>query len=72
MADFETTVFEGQEYTEVWASAIVPFYTEEVEVYNSIDGLFEYLRNQNGNLVVFFHNLKFDGSFWLPFLIQKL
>lgn len=72
MADFETTVFEGQEYTEVWASAIVPFYTEDVEVYNSIDGLFEYLRNQNGNLVVFFHNLKFDGSFWLPFLIQKL
>ena len=30
MADFETTVYEGQTSTEVWASACVELYTEDV------------------------------------------
>lgn len=70
-ADFETTVYEGQEYTEVWAAACVELYTEKCHVYHSIEDLFSYFKNLKCNLVVYFHNLKFDGNFWLPFLYQE-
>ena len=42
MADFETTVFEGQQHTEVWAAATVELYTEDVFIFHSIDELFDY------------------------------
>ena len=71
VGDFETTVYEGQEYTEVWASGIVKMYTEDVKIFHSIEDTFEYLCNYRGNVCVFYHNLKFDGSFWIPFLLQK-
>lgn len=72
VGDFETTVYEGQERTDVWASAIVEMYTEDVKIFHSIDETFEYLESLNTNLVVYYHNLKFDGSFWLSFLLTKL
>lgn len=72
MGDFETTVYEGQTFTEVWASALVELYTENVAIFHSIYETFEYLKNLHGNLCIFYHNLKFDGSFWIPFLLQKL
>lgn len=71
VGDFETTVYEGQENTEVWASAVVPLYTENVEIFHSISDTFEYLKSIQGNIVIFYHNLKFDGSFWLNFLFKK-
>lgn len=72
MGDFETTVFGNQTYTEVWAAAMVPFWTEEVSILHSIDDMFNKLKNLYGNICIFFHNLKFDGSFWIPFLEQTL
>ena len=72
MGDFETTVFDNQTYTEVWAAAMVPFWTEEVSILHSIDEIFNNLKNLYGNICIFFHNLKFDGSFWIPFLEQTL
>lgn len=72
MGDFETTVFDNQTYTEVWAAAMVPFWTEEVSILHSIDDMFNKLKNIYGNICIFFHNLKFDGSFWIPFLEQTL
>ena len=72
MGDFETTVFDNQTYTEVWAAAMVPFWTEEVSILHSIDEMFNKLKNLHGNICIFFHNLKFDGSFWIPFLEQTL
>lgn len=72
MGDFETTVFDNQTYTEVWAAAMVPFWTEEVSILHSIDDMFSELKNLHGNICIFFHNLKFDGSFWIPFLEQTL
>ena len=63
MADFETTVFEGQTFTEVWASAIVELFTEDVSVFNSIDIFFDYIINLKNDLIIYFHNLKFDGEF---------
>lgn len=72
MGDFETTVFDNQTYTEVWAAAMVPFWTEEVSILHSINDMFDRLKNLHGNICIFFHNLKFDGSFWIPFLEQTL
>ena len=36
MGDFETTVYKGQKMTEVWASACVELYTEDVIIFHSI------------------------------------
>lgn len=71
VADFETTVYEGQTSTEVWAAAIVELYSEDVSIFTSIDELFNYICSINCNTVVYFHNLKFDGEFWLQFLLTK-
>lgn len=64
-ADFETTVYEGQTETEVWASALVELYSEYVYIFNSIEELFVKLLDMKENITVWFHNLKFDGSFWI-------
>lgn len=69
-ADFETTVYDGQEKTEVWAAATAELYTEEVKVFGCIDDLFDYYAKQKDNIIVYFHNLKFDGSFWIDWLLR--
>jgi len=79
MADFETSVYEGQTETEVWASAVVPITAEsdkdDVIIDNSIKAFFKTLKsivNKNScNLVVYFHNLKFDGTFILDYLLKN-
>lgn len=73
VGDFETTVFDGQEDTEVWASAVVEFNTEDVHIYHSIDDTFDYLANlaKKDNICIYYHNLKFDGEFWLYYLLAK-
>lgn len=74
MADFETTVYEGQEDTYVWASAITELFdkTDHVEIGGSIEDAYAYLLSFNEDMIVYYHNVKFDGSFWLSFLIDKL
>jgi len=72
MGDFETTVYDGQVNTEVWAAATVELYTENVLIFHSIAELFRYYISLKSNLIVYFHNLKFDGSFWLSFLMNDL
>ena len=69
VGDFETTVYDGQDSTEVWASAIVPFYSEDVTILHSIDDTFKYLISLDTNIVIYYHNLKFDGAFWLDYLM---
>lgn len=69
MSDFETTVYKGQVNTEVWASASVELFTEDVNVFHSIDEQFEYFKSLKSNIIVYYHNLKFDGSFWLSYLL---
>ena len=39
VGDFETTVYEGQTFTEVWASAVVELGTEDVKIHHSISCL---------------------------------
>lgn len=72
MCDFETTVYEGQTSTEVWASASVEFYTENVNIFHSIDEQFQYFKALNCDIIAYYHNLKFDGNFWLSYLLTKL
>ena len=72
VGDFETTVYDGQEDTEVWASACVELFTTDVKVFHSIDEQFEYFKSLKCNIVCYYHNLKFDGAFWLSYLLTEL
>lgn len=69
MGDFETTVYKGQVNTEVWASALVELFSDKVTILHSIAETFDYLVSLNCNVVVYYHNLKFDGAFWLSYLL---
>lgn len=75
IADFETTVFEGQDFTEVWASAIIPLDSEtdpeNVRVDNSIDDFMNYVFSSPENKKIYFHNLKFDGTFIINWLFNN-
>lgn len=75
VADFETTVSENtdtQTKTEVWSAA----YTEigntdpdKVTVVKSINGFMYALTTSLFDLKIWFHNLQFDGSFILNYLL---
>lgn len=71
VGDFETTIFENQDYTEVWASALVKMGTENVHIHNRIEDTFNYLISLKKNVLVYYHNLKFDGQFWLSYFLTK-
>ena len=71
MCDFETTVYEGQTHTEVWASACVELYTEDVKIFHSIDEQFNYFLSLDSNITAYYHNLKFDGQFWMAYLLDE-
>lgn len=72
VADFETTVTGDPEQaeTEVWAAGIVEFNTEDCMIFSSINAWWNYLLSISGDLVVYFHNLKFDGSFIIDFFLR--
>ena len=70
VCDFETTVYKGQTNTEVWASACVEMYTEDVQIFHSIGDTLDYFISLKSNVVAYYHNLKFDGSFWLWYLLN--
>lgn len=72
VGDFETTVYDGQTFTEVWASALVEIGSEDVVILHSIGETFDYLVSLNCDIVLYYHNLKFDGSFWLDYLLTVL
>lgn len=76
IADLETTVYEGQDSTEAWASALVDIKSEDdissVLIHHSIAETLDYLVSQKENATLYYHNLKFDGQFWLSYLITAL
>ena len=69
--DFETTVYEGQTNTEVWSSAIVELHSENVLIFTNIEDTLNYLSLLKENLILYYHNLKFDGAFWIHYLMTK-
>lgn len=74
VCDFETTVYAGQTRTDVWASAITEMFsdTEDVIIYGNIADTFDYLFSLKTDLICYYHNLKFDGTFWIDFLMNQL
>ena len=71
--DFETTVYEGQDSTEVWSACCAELFSDtEPQVFHSIDELYDYFLALGCDILVYFHNLKFDGEFWLWFIINVL
>ncbi len=72
VCDFETTVYEEQEHTEVWASASVELFTEDVKIFHSIKEQIDYFYSLNENIVCYFHNVKFDGNFLLYYFLVEL
>lgn len=71
VSDFETTVYEGQTKTEVWASAFVPLYSENVVIDNCIEDYISHIFSIKSNCLIYFHNLRFDGAFILSYLLRK-
>lgn len=71
VGDFETTVYEGQTDTEVWASGSCELFTEQVNLFTSIEEQFAYYYGLKSDIIVYYHNLKFDGSFILDYLLIK-
>lgn len=71
-ADFETTVFKGQTFTEVWSACFCELYTSDVKIMHSIGDFFNYFFNKKENIKMYFHNLKFDGSFILSYFLKDL
>lgn len=70
--DFETTVYDGQEFTEVWLSGCCELYKDTPHIYGNIGDLIKYFKRQHCNIVAYFHNLKFDGAFILSYLLVDL
>lgn len=72
VGDFETTVYQGQTRTDVWASAITELFAEnDVVIHHSIEQTFEYLTSLKSNIICYYHNLKFDGVFWVDYLLNS-
>ena len=70
VADFETTTYKGITTTEVWAAALVELYTEDVKIDTSIESFINRVLQLGENSIIYFHNLKFDGSFILDYLLK--
>ena len=68
--DFETTVYDGQTRTDVWSAGLVELYTEDVTIDGSIEDFFNRVFSFDWNSIIYFHNLKFDGSFILDYLFN--
>lgn len=79
VADFETVVYGEEEIekygpqtsTEVWGVSLVKMWTEKVHIMHSFEELFNYLITRPHDTICYFHNLKFDGSFWLNYLVKN-
>lgn len=74
VCDTETVVYEGQTETSAWANAFVELFADDssCEIHHSLAETWTRLFQINGNILIYYHNLKFDGSFWLDFLIRQL
>jgi len=68
--DFETTVYEGQDHTEVWSACVCELYTDNIAVYHSLDEMWTAFEDLGENIICYFHNLKFDGHFVLSYLLR--
>lgn len=74
VADFETTTdnfYKLNGYVKVWLYAISDAKGNIINFGKSIEEFIEYISNNLDNNIIYFHNLKFDGSFILNYLINN-
>lgn len=76
VGDFETVVLPGEELfyqkeTSVWSAACDFIYKDDPRVFGNIEKFIEYLINMRRKVLMYFHNLKFDGSFIIDYLLRK-
>ncbi len=74
VADFETKTekfYIENGYTEVWLYAISDMYGKIINYGFTIDEFMKYCKENLKGYVVYFHNLKFDGSFILNWIINN-
>lgn len=71
-SDVERKIYGEQTETWVWAGGISRLFSEneEVLIFGSIDDFMEYLYTLDSS-VLYFHNLAFDGSFILDYLLRN-
>lgn len=72
-ADFETTTKPDENgHVRVWAWALCEIGDPDNFIYgNSIDSMMEYIQNLDGNHKLFYHNLRFDGSYIVSWLYKN-
>lgn len=75
--DFETTVQENtreQNNTEVWAAAYTQLFSDNDNAYieGSIEKFFTTFFSMEDDVKLYFHNLKFDGTFIISYLFRVL
>ncbi len=75
VADFETSVYYGQENTEVWSVALHcladELKPERVKTGSSIEDFLYFVKSLFSDTKIYFHNLKFDGSFILSYMLEN-
>ena len=75
VADFETTVEDDimkQKEVKVWASAFCEIFTnDKPTIYGNIVDFMNFFYKTPGNFIVYFHNLKFDGSYIIDLLLRN-
>ena len=72
VADFETTsekFYNENGYTKVWLYAICDMNGNIVNYGETIEQFIMYIRTLYGK-TIYFHNLKFDGTFILDYLLK--
>ena len=72
--DFETTVYEGQEDTEVYLAGFSELFSENDESCEIFYNIFDFFQRvfEMSPCKLYFHNLKFDVSFILPYLFSVM
>lgn len=74
-ADLETVVEDNpneQTKTEAWSSAYVELFdsTERVYVDGHLEQTYQFFVDLKEHCVLYYHNLKFDGTFWVSMLLK--
>lgn len=75
VGDFETVVLPDKELltqdeTAVWSACCDFVYKDDVKLFGNIQDFIDYLIRLRINIRMYFHNLKFDGSFILDFILK--
>ena len=73
-ADFETTTekfYNEFGYSQVWLWAISSSEGKTIAIGEDIKSFIKYCTNNLKNYTIYFHNLKFDGSYILSYLLEQ-